>query len=66
MLIDNLYRSTARSHKTQSFLPNDRIFINWYFVGEEKFPTGTESLKDEGKSCRPVTVTGKTNVSKIH
>ncbi len=30
-----------------------------------KFHTGTESVKDAAKSGRPVTATGKTNVSKV-
>ena len=31
----------------------------------EKFQTGTESVKEATKSRRPVTATGKTNVSKV-
>ena len=31
----------------------------------KKFLTGTESVKDAAKSGRPVTVTGKANVSKV-
>ena len=32
---------------------------------ETEILTGTESVKDAAKSGRPVTVTGKTNVSKV-
>ena len=51
---------------------NQREFANTSKISYEivrrwrkKFLTGTESIKDAAKSGRPVTVTGKANISKV-
>ena len=44
---------------------SDKVSYETVRRWRKKFLTGTESVKDAAKSGRPVTVTGKANVSKV-
>lgn len=44
---------------------SDKVSYETVRRWRQKFLTGTESIKDAAKSGRPVTVSGKTNVSKV-
>lgn len=44
---------------------SDKLYHETVSRWRKKFLTGTESIKDAAKYGRPVTVTGKANVSKV-